>query len=123
MSHEQFTWCIEACHACAIACSHCATACLDEPDPKAMARCIRLDLDCATTCRLAAEVMGRGSENASAVCSLCADICQLCAEECARHQMDHCQACAKACSQCAQACRGMSQQPASGGKPSGQHAH
>ena len=107
MSHEQFASCIEACHACATACSHCATACLEEADPKPMVRCIRLDLDCAAICRLAAEVMGRGSEHAPIVCGWCAELCEACAEECARHQMDHCQTCAQACRNCAQACRSM----------------
>lgn len=123
MSHQQFASCIDACNACALACSHCATSCLDEPDPKAMARCIRLDLDCAAICRLAVEVMGRGSENAATICSACAELCELCAEECGQHQMDHCQACAQACRQCVQACRGMAQAPSGRTSATGAHAH
>ena len=42
-----------ACHECAVACLQCATACLKEPDPKAMARCVALDLECADICQLA----------------------------------------------------------------------
>jgi len=70
-----------------------------------MARCIRLDLDCSSLCRLASAAMARGSEQVSAICGLCADICEACAEECGSHQMDHCQECAAACRRCSQECR------------------
>lgn len=33
---------------CATACDNCAAACLDEEDPKAMRKCIRLDADCSS---------------------------------------------------------------------------
>jgi hypothetical protein len=108
MAHEHFASCIEACNACADACDHCAAACLHEADVKAMARCIALDMDCANMCRLAASVMARGSENAAAVCTLCAQLCDACGEECAHHSMPHCQACAVACRRCADECRRMS---------------
>ena len=113
MSHQQFASCIEACNACATACDHCANACLDEKDPRAMARCIRLDMDCSAICRLASAAMARGSEQASAICGLCAQICDACADECGHHQMGHCQDCATACRRCAQACRGMGQNASS----------
>lgn len=74
-----------------------------------MARCIKLDMDCAQICRLAASYMARGSEFAHALCRLCADVCQACAEECAKHQVDHCQHCAQVCRQCAQECGRMAQ--------------
>jgi hypothetical protein len=99
--------CLEACSACAQACHHCAAACLREPDPKAMARCIALDMDCAALCELAVGTMARQSEFAGRVCALCADACQACGDECGRHDMDHCQACAAACRRCAEACRAM----------------
>lgn len=117
MSHPPFTDCIEACNACAVACNHCAASCLSEADPKSMERCIRLDMDCAAICRLAADAMARDSEHAQAICALCQDICECCADECARHHMDHCQACAQACKRCAQACRDMGQQDASTSTP------
>jgi hypothetical protein len=109
MAHQQYTSCIDACDACATACSHCATACLQEPDVKAMARCIALDIDCAEICRLASAAMARDSEHAQAICRLCADMCEACGEECGKHQMDHCQACAQACRRCAQECLRMAQ--------------
>src|SRR5690606_2461065 len=109
MSHEKFQSCIDACYACATECDHCAIACLGEKDVKNMARCIRLDLDCAQICRLAAAYMARGSEFAQAVCRVCAEICEGGGTECAKHQMCHCQRCADAFRKCAEECRRMAQ--------------
>jgi hypothetical protein len=73
-----------------------------------MVRCIQLDHDCAAMCRLAAEMMSRGSEFAREICALCASICQACAEECSKHSgMEHCKECADRCFRCAEECRGM----------------
>lgn len=107
MAHLQHQSCIDACNACADACDHCSTACLQEPDVKAMARCIALDMDCAAICRLSAGYMSRGSDFARQLCRLCAEVCQACGDECARHPHDHCQACAAACRKCAEECRKM----------------
>lgn len=107
MAHEQFQSCIEACYACAQACDHCASSCLTEQDVKSMADCIRLDIDCAEICRLAAGYMARGSDMVTEICRLCADICDACADECEQHPMQHCQDCAKACRRCAGECRRM----------------
>lgn len=109
MSHVLYATCIKACGDCAAACDHCAIACLQEADPKPMARCVALDIDCAAICRLAAGAMARGSEFAKAVCGLCAQICEECGKECARHPMGHCQECAEACRRCARECRSMAQ--------------
>jgi hypothetical protein len=107
MIPSEFNVCIQACHACAVACDHCSTACLQEDDPRMMARCIELDMECAAICRLAAASMARGSEFAEDVCALCADICEACGSECGKHPMEHCQDCAQACMRCAQECRDM----------------
>lgn len=107
MPHQQFQSCIEACNTCADACDHCAISCLQESDPKAMARCIALDMDCAQICRLASAYMARGSELAGAICQTCADICDACGDECEKFQMAHCQECAQACRRCADECRRM----------------
>jgi hypothetical protein len=107
MAHEQFQTCIDECYACAAACDHCAAACLSEQDVKAMARCIALDMDCAQICRMAASYMARGSEFATTLCNICADVCDACGEECAKYQMGHCQQCAAACRRCAAECRRM----------------
>lgn len=107
MAHQQFQSCIEACNDCGVACDHCAVSCLQEQDPKPMARCIALDMDCAQICRLAAAYMARGSEMAAAICQTCAEICEACGDECAKHQMAYCQECAQACRRCADECRRM----------------
>ncbi|MDP3759712.1 MAG: four-helix bundle copper-binding protein [Ramlibacter sp.] len=107
MPHQKFNACIEACNACAVACNHCAASCLQEPNVKAMARCIAFDVDCAEICVLAAAAMSRGSEHAKAICALCVDVCQACGDECATHKVQHCQDCALACRECAQQCRKM----------------
>ncbi|WP_157264741.1 four-helix bundle copper-binding protein [Azohydromonas aeria] len=106
MENHPYGACIEACDACAAACDHCAVSCLQEPDPKPMARCIALDIDCAEVCRLASAAMARDSEHAQAICALCAQLCEACGTECGRHHhMEHCQECAEACLVCAAACR------------------
>ena len=124
MPHAQFETCIEACNACADACGHCAASCLQEPNVKAMARCIALDIDCAEICRLAASYMARGSDLSPAICRVCADICDTCAAECGKHEMEHCRECAEACRRCAEECRRMAQRP---GTPTAagqeRHAH
>jgi hypothetical protein len=111
MANQQFESCIDECDACASACDFCAVACLQEPDPKAMARCIALDMDCAQLCRLAAGYMARGSEFAGFICQACAEICETCGEECGKHQVQHCQDCADACRRCAEECRRMAGAP------------
>ena len=58
MAHQQYASCVEACNRCAAACDHCATACLSESDPKPLAHCIALDMDCADICRLAVRTCG-----------------------------------------------------------------
>ena len=69
-------------------------------------RCIRLDIDCAAICELAAGFVARGSEHAEHILRECADICNDCAEECEKHghHMEHCRKCAEACRACAEAC-------------------
>jgi hypothetical protein len=102
--HQQYQSCIEACNRCADACDHCAAACLQENDVKMMAECIRLDIDCAAICRLAAGYMARGSAFGRDLCSNCADVCEACGAECERHPQQHCQECAQACRRCAEEC-------------------
>lgn len=122
MAHDDHLACIEACHACAVACDHCAVSCLQEPDPRLMARCIALDMDCAQLCRLALSFMARGSAHDSAICAVCADVCLACAQECARHDMAHCKACAEACRTCAEECRRLSAPPPDTETVTGTHA-
>ena len=62
--------CIKACLRCADACNHCASSCTQEKDIKMMARCIQLDMECATICYASAQLMSLGSEMAKAVCQI-----------------------------------------------------
>jgi hypothetical protein len=73
-----------------------------------MVQCIALDMDCAAMCTMAAGAIARGSNDAAAICALCADLCDRCGQECGRHPAEHCQACAQACQRCAQDCRSVS---------------
>ena len=61
--------CIDACNKCVTACEHCAASCLREPDINMMVRCIELDRDCADMCRLAVQLMSRGSAYAARFCA------------------------------------------------------
>lgn len=105
MTHEKNQSLLEALNNCAAACNHCATACLDEQDVKMLARCIKLDFDCADICLLTASFVARDSEHANHLLKECAEICEACAEECEKHtHMEHCRKCAEACRHCAEAC-------------------
>jgi len=120
VAHEEMRNCIDACYECATACDHCAIACLAESDPKPMARCVALDVDCAEICRLAAGYMARSSEFSAAICETCADLCEACGTECEKFDMAHCKACASACKRCADECRrmaGMARAPKKESKP------
>lgn len=102
---------IEALVGCATTCGQCADACLAEPDVASMARCIRLDLDCADICGATARVVSRQTayepDVTRAMLEACIAVCSACAAECSQHgqHMDHCRICAEACRQCEQACR------------------
>ncbi|WP_423147810.1 four-helix bundle copper-binding protein [Rubrolithibacter danxiaensis] len=110
MSHQQYQNCIDACYACAVACSHCASECLKEEKVQDLRRCIQLDLECASICKSAGDLMSLGSSFSTHICRVCADICNACGEECEKHAqmgMEHCRECAEACRKCAQACEEM----------------
>lgn len=101
---------LEALLDCAAHCRLCADACLSEDDVASMVGCIRSDLDCATICSAAAEVIARpGSSGAPwrQLLEVCIAMCESCAEECGAHDHAHCQECAEACRRCAEACRAL----------------
>jgi hypothetical protein len=105
MSHEQNGELMDALAKCAAECNHCATACLDEQDVKMLSRCIKLDIDCAEICKLAASYVARGSEHVQHILNECAEICEACGEECDKHShMEHCKRCAEECRRCAEVC-------------------
>lgn len=106
------TGCIEACFDCAQASSACADACLGEEDIQMLARCIRLDLDCADMCDATGRILSRQTafdpRMAGTALRACAEACRRCAEECEKHtqemDMEHCRICAEACRRCEISC-------------------
>lgn len=105
MSHEKNIALIQELNNCAMECSHCAMACLDEEDVKMLTRCIKLNIDCADVCRLAASLLSRGSEHGLHLLDECAELCDACADECESHaDMGHCKKCAEVCRHCAGTC-------------------
>jgi hypothetical protein len=108
MNHERYQGLINALNNCAAECSQCAMACLDEEDVNMMRRCIRIDIDCADTCRLTASLLSRESEHGEHLLKECVEICNACAKECEKHTgMEHCRKCAEACRHCAEECGAM----------------
>ncbi|HEX3477442.1 MAG TPA: four-helix bundle copper-binding protein [Kofleriaceae bacterium] len=107
---DPLSTCIYACVESAQACTACADACIAEQDG-ALARCIRIALDCADLCHAAARVLSRQLAPDLGVVSmtlqLCATVCDACAYECRRHAATHahCDVCAAACRRCIDACR------------------
>jgi hypothetical protein len=104
-NYDQFQNCIDACLKCASVCNYCATSCTREDDVQMMAKCIRLDMECAAICYATAQLLSMGGTKAKEVCMLCADICEACADECSQHHNDHCRMCAETCRKCANECR------------------
>ena len=87
-------------------CEETITHCLHAGGAHADPDHIRIMMDCADICRMAADYMVRGSQFIPAVAALCADICEACAAECERFDSDaQMVACAQACRRCAQSCR------------------
>jgi adenine-specific DNA methylase len=105
MAHEKNKELLDALNNCAAECNHCATACLDEQDVNMLARCIKLNIDCADICQLTTSYVTRSSEHAHHLLKECAEICEACAEECEKHShLEHCRVCAEACRRCAEEC-------------------
>lgn len=101
---------VSAIATCATICTSCADACLAEPHVQNLARCIRLNLDCAELCATTARVVERMTQADTAVqrdlLRACEAACQVCGAECESHaQMyEHCRLCAEACHHCEQVC-------------------
>ncbi|MBA3707114.1 MAG: four-helix bundle copper-binding protein [Bacteroidetes bacterium] len=105
MNYEKNQTIIKLLSECVNECSYCASACLEEQDVKMLARCIKLNIDCAEICNLAASYLSRESENIDRIINQCAEICEICAKECEKHKhMEHCKRCAEKCRACAEAC-------------------
>jgi len=110
MSYQNYKECIEACNRCAVICKYCAVSCLQEENLTHLAKCIRLDLECAKICTTASEIMSLDGIMSEALCNLCVEICNQCAKECEKHAamgMEHCKECAQECRRCAETCMQM----------------
>ena len=105
--YSNYMVCIEACLQCSAVCDHCAVSCTNEPDVKMMAKCIRLDMECAVLCSAAARLMSLDSEQAPAICKICSAVCEACGKECGKHDNAHCRKCSEICRVCAAECRKM----------------
>lgn len=96
---------------CFQTCTACADACLSEDMAAALGKCIRTNLDCATTCAATVEVLSRhtgyDANITRAQLAACIAACKACGDECAQHaeMHEHCRICAEACRSCEQACR------------------
>ena len=102
--HQENKYIINELNLCIAECNHCFSACLSEKDIEMLARCIKLNRECAEICQLTASILARGSEHTHLFLNVCASICSSCADECERHSHDHCKLCANACRKCANAC-------------------
>ena len=106
--------CIEACYDCSEACTQCADDCLSEQDLQELAKCIRLNLDCADVCQTTGRVVSRQTEYDAnvtrALLGACIAACRGCGDECKHHGdhgMEHCKVCAEECRRCEQACEAL----------------
>ena len=101
---------IEEALSCFQTCTACADACLSEDMVADLTKCIRSNLDCATTCAATAEVLSRHTGDDAnitrAQLQACIAACKACGDECAQHaeMHQHCRVCANACRACEQAC-------------------
>lgn len=102
---------VEMLEDCANTCSQCADACLSEDDIAPLAKCIRLNLDCADLCTATAAVLSRQTEYDANVTrpalQACIAVCRSCGDECEAHasHMEHCRICAEVCRSCEQSCQ------------------
>jgi hypothetical protein len=95
---------LQHCHA--VCQSMAMTHCLEKGGAHARPQHLRLMLDCAGSCALTADALGRKSQFHTRFSGLCADICETCAEDCiALGDMEDCVA---ACRDCARVCRELS---------------
>lgn len=74
-----------------------------------LTKCIRSNLDCATTCAATVEVLSRhtgyDANITRAQLQACIAACKACGDQCEQHaqMQEHCRVCAEACRSCEQA--------------------
>ena len=101
--------CIDECLHCYSLCEQTAAHCLILGGRHAEPSHIRLLMDCADICRMAAGFMLRGSDYHGRICETCADVCRACAEDCERVDPTDqlMKECAAQCRSCADSCARM----------------
>lgn len=100
---------------CAGVCLACADACSAETDPHHLAmgiKCLRIDLDCADICTVAARVLARqtgyDAPTSLALIEAARTVLRACADACAEMDaMDHCRICAETCRETEQLLAGL----------------
>ena len=101
---------IDSCLECVQVCTACADACFGEGNVEMLARCIRLDLDCADVCGATVKVLSRQvafePKMAQPMVEACARAVKLCGDECEQHaeHHEHCRVCMESCRRCEEAC-------------------
>lgn len=95
-------------------CLTCADACIAQDNPKEMAECARICLDCASVCEAASQLLARpDSSNHSFLYRMLEtvqDVCDSCADECEKFpDKEFAAVCAKACRSCIGACQDLIQ--------------
>jgi hypothetical protein len=110
IQNDALAKCIDECFGCTQTCVACADACLGEDNVKMLAKCIRLNLDCADICENTGRLLSRQQQPDLELLrrglELCGLACRKCAEECERHapKHEHCRICAQSCRSCLRAC-------------------
>ncbi|GAB4098304.1 four-helix bundle copper-binding protein [Sinomonas halotolerans] len=110
LDREKLAACIRACFESAQACTACADACLAEDAVAELARCVRIDLDCADVCSATGNLLSRHSGEDLRMVRIAVEACRIacasCAVECEQHadHHEHCRLCAEACRRCERAC-------------------
>jgi hypothetical protein len=98
--------CIQSCKHCHDICVETAAYCLEMGGQHAVAKHMRLLLDCAQICTMSEDYMLRDSEFYAQLCGVCADVCDSCAAACDKFVGDEqMEDCVSACEICADACR------------------
>src|SRR5262249_8194208 len=109
MPNTKLQQCIADCGNCQETCLATVAHCLMLGGKHAEAEHIRVMLDCAEICQVAANFMLRRSSYHNYVCGVCAEICEKCAQSCEAIAGDDQQMkqCVENCRRCAQSCREM----------------
>jgi hypothetical protein len=105
-SSEQTAICIDACENCHRICLALAmNYCLARGGRHARQEHMRLLLNCAQICRLAADFQLTGAPFSEELCAVCAAVCEACSQSCSA--LDGMDECVQACQDCADSCRHM----------------